>query len=145
MNTMKSAATFASRLGATVLLALGVAGCASSGSRSASETAGSVCLHPITTTDEEQRLKSGDSVAMVCTKCKSVVYLNITRSREAALNPLELDHPCAGCKATIKRVRVGKGHQTKITHICEKCGDDSVFCCATKHTASGPQGTEPEK
>ena len=127
-----------------VALVLAAAGCTSSRSQPPRETGGPVRLRHITTTEEEQRLKPGDSVAMVCTKCKSVVYLNITRSSEAALSPLEQDHPCAGCKATIKRVRVGKTHQTKITHVCEKCGDDSVFCCATKGDATATQGKEPQ-
>lgn len=107
------------------------AGCASIRSQS-SETSGTIRLSQITTTDEERSLKPGDSVAMVCTQCKSVVYLNLDRASKEALSPLEQDHPCPGCKANIKRVRVGKSHQTKIIHVCEKCGEDSVFCCASR-------------
>ena len=117
-------------LGVILAVAFLAARCAASRSQS-SETSGALGLRQITTVEEEQSLKPGDSIAMVCTKCKSTVYLNLARPTQAVLNRLGENHPCPECKATIKRVRVGKTHQLKITHVCEKCGEDSVFCCAT--------------
>jgi predicted RNA-binding Zn-ribbon protein involved in translation (DUF1610 family) len=120
-----------------VMLVVGLlaAGCASN-QRQSIETNGILKLHQITTAEDEQSLKAGDAVAMVCTRCKSVVYLNLAWPDKALLNPLGENHPCPECKATIKRVRVGKTHQFKITHVCEKCGEDSVFCCATRKGAT---------
>jgi len=117
-------------------LALLATGCSSTGSqwRQNSEA---VNLRRISTTEEEQSLKPGDSAVVACTSCKSVVYLNLARPGQALLNPLGKNHPCPECKAHLKRVRVGKTHQIKIIHLCEKCGKGSVFCCATR------QGNEP--
>ena len=119
------------------ILAVGLltAGCVSSQRRSI-ETGGTVTLRQVTTTEDEESLRPGDAVAMVCTQCKSVVYLNLAWPDKALLNPLGENHPCPECKANIKRLRVGRTHQFKITHVCEKCGEDSVFCCATRKGAT---------
>ena len=90
-------------------------------------------LHNIKTTTEAQELQPGDSIAMVCTKCKSVMVQNATTEKgHIKLMTVGEKHLCPGCGSTITVVGVGKGAKDEVKHVCEKCGSSSAFCCATK-------------
>ena len=128
-------------LGSTLALAFVIAGCASSGPR-VTEEQKFIQLHHVANTGEELNLKKGDAVAMVCTKCKSVLYSTLNDPRRNPWRPLERRHYCPGCKSTITTTGAGFNLKDYVKHTCDACGDDSVFCCATKRGASATEGME---
>ena len=88
---------------------------------------------PITTQAQVDALKPGDSIAMVCTKCKTVSTEFVTKESKGnvtIMTPGE-KHLCPGCGSTVTVVGVGKGASAQIKHVCTMCGSDSMFCCAT--------------
>ncbi|MGH7972387.1 MAG: hypothetical protein ACREIC_27050 [Limisphaerales bacterium] len=100
-------------------------------------------LQGIKTTAEAEALKPGDTVAMVCSKCKSVMIHNITTEKgHIQLMTVGEKHLCPSCNSSIKVVGVGHGAKSEVKHVCEKCGSDSVFCCATKPGGSPTEGME---
>jgi RNase P subunit RPR2 len=126
----------------TVLpVALIVAGCASSGPR-VTEERQFIQLHHVANTSDELQLKKGDAVAMVCAKCKTVLYANVEKPRTTFVTPLEYRHYCPGCKSTITVTGAGLKSKEQVKHTCEACGSDSVFCCATKGTVTPTSGME---
>ena len=127
------------QLGLLVLLAAVVAGCASSGPR-VTEERQFIRLHHVANTGEDLNLKKGDVIAMVCTKCKAVLYSTLNDARRNPWRPLERRHYCPGCKSTIAVTGRGFGTKEEIKHTCEACGADSVFCCATKRDAPATEG-----
>jgi hypothetical protein len=105
-----------------------------------------VMLTHISTTNQAEELKPGDSIAMVCTKCKSVMVHNVTTEKgHIQVMTLGEKHLCPGCNSTITVVGVGKGKKNEVKHTCETCGDNSVFCCATKPGSSPTKGMDEEK
>jgi len=103
-------------------------------------------LNRITTPAQAEALKPGDSVVMVCAKCKSVMMHNVTTEKgHIKIMTVGEKHLCPGCNTTIETVGVGKGpngaHDV-VKHVCKACGDDSVFCCATKPGSGATKGME---
>ena len=107
-------------------------------------------LQGINTKQDVDALKSGDTIAMVCAKCKTVWVTRVKQGTKGAQllveggQPKELigTHACAGCKSTIEVVGVQKGAHTELKHSCKACGDDSAFCCATKPGSGSTKGME---
>ena len=100
-------------------------------------------LTGIKTEAEAEALKPGDEIAMVCTKCKSVMIHRVeTEKGNIKIMTVGEKHTCPGCNSTITVVGIGKGKHDEVKHTCEKCGDDSVFCCATKPGAGTTKGME---
>lgn len=101
-------------------------------------------LNHITTTTQAEDLKPGDSIAMVCPKCKSVVVETVTTEKGhiKLMTPGE-KHLCPGCGSTITVVGVGKGAKNEVKHVCDKCGG-SAFCCATTTNSAPTTGMEGE-
>jgi hypothetical protein len=96
-------------------------------------------LNHITTQAQVDALKPGDSIAMVCSKCKTVSTEFVTKESKGnvtLMTPGET-HLCPGCGSVVKVVGVGKGASAQINHVCTMCGSDSMFCCATS-TNSAP-------
>ena len=90
-------------------------------------------MKPITTQAEADALKPGDEMAMVCSKCKSVVTHRVTTEKgHIKTMTVGEKHACPGCSSTIEVTGFGKGKQDVVKHVCGKCGDDSAFCCASK-------------
>jgi len=97
-------------------------------------------LQEVKTTQEADALKTGDTMAMVCAKCKTVWTTRVKQGVKGAQilaeggQPKELigSHACNGCNSTLTVVGVQKGAHTELKHSCKVCGDDSAFCCATK-------------
>lgn len=98
-------------------------------------------LKEVKTKQDLDALKSDDTVGMVCAKCKTVWTSRVKQGVKGAQmlaeggQPQEVigTHACAGCNSTLTVVGVQKGAHTELKHSCKVCGDDSAFCCATKH------------
>ena len=128
-------------LSALLFLAVGVAGCASSGPR-VTEERKFIQLHHVANTGEALNLKKGDAIAMVCTKCKTVLYVNLDKPYTRFVTPFEHRHSCPGCKSTITTMGAGLASKGEVKHTCEACGSDSMFCCATKPGSGPTKGME---
>jgi hypothetical protein len=106
-------------------------------------------MKPINTSAQAEELKPGDSIAMVCSMCKSVMLHNVTTEKgHIKVMTVGEKHLCPGCSSTITTVGTGKGPKgahNEVKHVCEKCGTESVFCCATKPGAGATKGMEKEK
>ena len=103
-------------------------------------------LMGIKTEAEAEALKPGDEIAMVCTKCKSAMIHKVqTEKGHIKVMTVGEKHTCPGCNSTITVVGTGKGKHDEVKHTCEKCGDDSIFCCATKPGSGATKGMEKEK
>ena len=106
-------------------------------------------LQGINTKQQADDLKTGDSIAMVCSKCKTVWVTRVKQGVKGAElltakgQPTEIigTHACNGCNSTLEVVGVQKGAHLELKHTCKACGDDSAFCCATK-PGSGTKGME---
>lgn len=109
-----------------------------------------IMLQGINTKQEVDALKTDDSIAMVCVKCKTVWLTRVKQGVKGAqlLNehgqPTEIigTHACAGCKSTMTVVGSPKGGITELKHSCGSCGDASAFCCATKPGSGATKGME---
>ena len=107
-------------------------------------------LKGVNTKQEVDALKTDDSIAMVCAKCKTVWVARVKQGVKGAQllladgQPKELigTHACPGCSSTLTVVGVQKGAQTELKHSCKACGDDSAFCCATKPGSGATKGME---
>ena len=110
-------------------------------------------LNPVNATQDLNALKTDDTVAMVCAKCKTVWTSRVKQGVKGAqlLNeqgqPTELvgTHACQGCSSTLTVVGHAKGDIVELKHSCKACGDDSAFCCATKPGSGATKGMEKEK
>ena len=92
-----------------------------------------VMLTQVNTPAQAEDLQPGDSITMSCAKCKSVMihYVNTEKGHIKTMTVGE-KHLCPGCNTTIEVVGTGRGKHDQVKHVCTACGDDSVFCCATK-------------
>jgi hypothetical protein len=100
-------------------------------------------LNGINTRAEAESLKPGDAIAMVCKMCKSVMVHNVTTEKgHIKIMTVGEKHMCPGCNSTITVVGSGKQAKNEVKHTCEKCGDESIFCCATKPGSASTKGME---
>ena len=107
----------------------------------------------IETTQQLAALKPDDSIAMVCTKCKTVWVTRVKQGVKGAQllmengQPTEMigTHACAGCNSTLTVVGHAKGDIVELQHSCKACGDDSAFCCSTKPGSGATKGMEEKK
>ncbi len=108
----------------------------------------------VNTTQEVDLLKTGDSIAMVCAKCKTVWVARVKQGAKGGAQLLMKDgqtreligtHGCAGCNSTLTVTGHAKGNITELKHSCGKCGDDSAFCCATKPGSGATKGMKEKK
>lgn len=107
----------------------------------------------ITTKQQADALQADDTMAMVCAKCKTVWITRVKKGLKGAelmtangqTTELIGTHGCKGCKSTITVVGHAKGDITELKHSCGACGDDSAFCCATKHGAGATKGMDKAK
>ena len=107
----------------------------------------------IETTQQLAALKPDDSIAMVCTKCKTVWVTRVKQGVKGAQllmengQPTEMigTHACAGCNSTLTVVGHAKGDIVELKHSCKACGDDSAFCCSTKPGSGATKGMEEKK
>jgi hypothetical protein len=107
-------------------------------------------LQGVNTKHEVDKLKTDDSLAMVCAKCKTVWVTRVKQGTKGAQllmeggQPKELigTHACTGCNSTLTVVGHAKGDILELKHSCKACGDDSAFCCATKLGSGATKGME---
>ncbi len=94
----------------------------------------------VETTEQLKAVKDDDTIAMACKKCKAVT---IVQKKEVATKPgkgtkdeaMTFDS-CPGCKGKMTT----QVKETKLTHSCSECGDDSAFCCATTKSEGETEG-----
>lgn len=103
----------------------------------------SLQLRGINTIAQAEALKPDDTIAMVCTKCKTVLVEHVTleKGHIKHVTPGE-KHLCSGCNSSITVIGNGKDSTRAVTHTCGSCGDTSAFCCATKPGAGSTKGME---
>jgi hypothetical protein len=94
-------------------------------------------LQHLNSPKQVEALKTGDTVAMVCAKCKNVAVTRVEKERGREFLKPGTKHACAGCSSEIEVVSmadrgIDKQNLTSVKHVCKSCGDDSAFCCATK-------------
>ena len=96
---------------------------------------GGMNMNQIKTQAEAEALKPGDSMSMTCTKCKSVMVQKVTNDK-AHIKMMTIGEKtmCHACDGTVEVVGTGKGEgkNEEVKHVCSKCGDDAMFCSATK-------------
>ena len=154
-------------LSGALALTLLVTGCASARSRSTTrvvEEKQYIQLHHVQDTAQPLDLKKGDAVAMVCSKCKTVWQHGVTspllsfpyrywgrpgdpgywawEQQRRAFEDWSRRHYCPGCKSTVTITGTWLNRKETVKHTCEACGDDSVFCCATRKQAAVTKGME---
>ena len=92
----------------------------------------------------------GQTVAMVCTKCKTVL-ISDAKTKKGFLGWFQANarHECPGCggEFTMKSVPAGQGTVSlaEYVHTCSKCGDESAFCCAASASGTATKGMKKEK
>lgn len=117
-------------------------------------------LTQVKTVAEVEELKPDDTFVMVCSKCKTVYVKKVTQGLKGAQllggrgrggqvevrggqrETLVATHDCAGCKSTIEVTGHGRAREVVLKHSCKECGDESVFCCATKPGSGSTEGME---
>ena len=107
-------------------------------------------LQGIQTKQQVDALKTDDTIAMVCAKCKTVWVTRVKQGVKGAQilsehgQPTEIigTHACAACNSTLTVIGHSKGDITELKHSCQACGDDSAFCCATKPGTGTTKGME---
>ena len=96
---------------------------------------GGMNMNHIKTQAEAEALKPGDSMSMTCGKCKSVMVQKVTNDK-AHIKMMTIGEKvmCHACDGTVEVVGTGrgKGKNEEVKHVCSKCGDDGMFCSATK-------------
>jgi hypothetical protein len=128
-------------------LALALAASLPATTRAAEQLKGGqvLMMKQIKTPAEAEALNPGDSIVMVCNKCKSVMVHNVTTEKgHIKVMTVGAKHMCPGCESTITVVGTGKGARDEVKHTCSKCGDESVFCCASKPGAGATKGMEKQ-
>ncbi len=92
-------------------------------------------MNHIKTQAEAEALKPGDSMSMTCTKCKTVMVQKVgTDQAHVKMMTIGQKTDCSECGGTAEVVGTGKGQgkNEEVKHVCTKCGDDAMFCSATK-------------
>jgi len=104
----------------------------------------------IETVAELDALRTGDSLAMACAKCKTIWISKIKQDAKGAEvqmaqgKPVKVIgvHGCPGCKGEVTISTHLKGREPALKHVCSACGDDSAFCCATLKDGKPTRGME---
>lgn len=88
---------------------------------------------PVASREIATGLKPGTKLAMACIKCKTVQTRDVdSKGWFLAWFTPKTKHVCPGCGGTWMYVNVAKGIRGGYAHICSKCGDKSMYCCATR-------------
>ena len=105
-------------------------------------------LQHITTQAQAEALKPGDSMSMACAKCKVVMVQTVTADKaHVKMMTVGEKVKCPGCDGTVEVVATGKGtgKDAEVKHVCAKCGDDAMFCSATKPGSGAVKDKDTEK
>ena len=129
-------------IGAVCAFAVGAPLLASAGAEQQLHGAQLLMKH-VTNRAQIEDLKPGDAVAMACAKCKCVMVQTVTTEKgHIQVMTVGSKHQCPGCRGTITTVVSAGGKEDEVKHVCEKCGSDSVFCCATQPGGGSIKGTD---
>ena len=107
----------------------------------------------IETVADVDALKTGDSIAMACAKCKTIWVSKVKQDAKGAEVQLARGKPvkvvgvhgCSGCKGEVTISPHMKGREPGLKHVCTACGDDSAFCCATRKAGGSTTGMKENK
>lgn len=96
-------------------------------------------MSTVKTVGDAQALKSGDTIAMACSKCKTIWVSKVKPGAKGAEvlmadgKPTQLigTHACKGCGSEVVIKGHGKGKKALLVHTCKACGEHSAFCCST--------------
>lgn len=102
-------------------------------------------MQHITTQTQAEALKPGDSMSMACAKCKVVTVQKVAADNaHVTMMTVGEKVKCPGCDGTVEVVATGKGtgKDAEVKHVCSKCGDDAMFCTATKPGSGSMKGME---
>lgn len=105
-------------------------------------------MQHITTQAQAEALKPGDSMSMTCSKCKSVMVQKVTTDKShVKMMTVGEKTKCGGCDGIVEIVATGKGtgKNAEVKHVCSKCGDDAMFCSATKPGSGAMKDMPMEK
>jgi hypothetical protein len=105
-------------------------------------------MQHIMTQAQAEALKPGDSMAMACSKCKVVIVQKVTTDKaHVKMMTVGEKVKCPGCDGTVEVVATGKGEgkDAEVKHVCSKCGDDAMFCTATKPGSGSMKDMDMEK
>jgi len=97
-------------------------------------------MNHIKTQAEAEALKPGDSMSMTCSMCKFVIVQKVgTDKAHVKMMTIGEKSTCASCEGEVEVVGTGKGKgkNEEVKHVCSKCGDDAMFCTATKPGSGG--------
>ena len=101
-------------------------------------------MHHILTQTQAEALKPGDAMSMTCASCKSVMVQTVTNDQShVKMMTVGQKMACPGCSGIAEVVATGKGQgkDAEVKHVCTKCGDDAMFCTATKPGSKLPADT----
>jgi hypothetical protein len=101
----------------------------------------------ITTQAQAEALKPGDSMAMTCTKCKDVMVQKVTTDKAHVKMMTVGEKVKCSCGGNVEVVATGKGKgkNAEVKHVCSKCGDDAMFCSATKPGSGAMKDMDHQK
>src|ERR1035437_9892188 len=105
-------------------------------------------LQHIMTQAQAEALKPGDYMSMTCSKCKVVMVQKVTADKaHVKMMTVGEKVKCPGCDGIVEVVATGKGtgRDAEVKHVCSKCGDDAMFCAATKPGSGAMKDMEHEK
>jgi hypothetical protein len=107
-------------------------------------------MNHIMTQAQAEALKPGDSMSMVCSKCKDVMVQKVTDDNAHVKMMTVGEKLMCSCGGSVEVVATGKGEgkDAEVKHVCSKCGDDAMFCAATKPGSGSMKdmkGMEKEK
>lgn len=101
-------------------------------------------MQHITTQAQAEALQPGDTMSMACSKCKVVIVQKVTndKSHVKMMTVGEKMICTGGCGGTVEVVATGKGmgKDAEVIHVCSNCGDDAMFCAATKPGSGSMNG-----
>jgi len=133
---MKTLNPFLKKVGlvASLVAALGFVSAthAADGSAKGGATKQLESIKPIVTAEDAAHVKPGDTVAMSCPKCKTIMVTKITQQRGQRIAGKGAEHLCPGCGVKYEVSGHGKAKTEKVLHTCNKCGSTDAFCCVMK-------------
>ena len=109
---------------------------------------GMMQMQHIMTQAQAEALKPGDSMSMACSTCKNVMVRTVATDKAhvkmMAVGEKDMCNVCGGT-VTVVATGKGKGKDAEVKHVCSKCGDDAMFCSATKPGSGSMKDMEKEK
>jgi hypothetical protein len=87
-------------------------------------------------------------MSMTCAKCKVVTVQKVTTDKaHVKMMTVGEKLKCPACEGSVEVVATGKGEgkDAEVKHVCSKCGDDAMFCAATKPGSGAMKGMKDMK